>query len=651
MIKSVNTIRSLAIDSIEKANSGHPGICMGAAPMAYTLFNKQMNIDPKNPKWINRDRFVLSAGHGSALLYSLLHLSGFGLTIEDLKNFRQKDSKTPGHPENFLTSGIDVSTGPLGQGVSMAVGFAMGERFLAAKVNQENFDMIDHYTYVICGDGDLMEGAAYEATSLAGHLKLNKLIVLHDSNDISLDGELSISFSENMKARFEAIGWEHILVSDGENLDEINNAIAQAKKSDKPSMIEVKTIIGYGSDKKAGTSAAHGAPLGSEERSFARKSYGLEDVDFNVTTDVYEDFENGVGENGAKLFKNWTSKLEEYKVAHPKEAKLLARAMGEYDLELDMKAYTETVASRISSQYAINQIADQDELFIGGSADLSCSNNTVIKSDGKFIIDSDADRNIFFGVREFAMGCIVNGMSLHSNINTFASTFMVFSDYVKPAIRLASLMGISNTYVFTHDSVAVGEDGPTHQPVEQIAMFRALPNCNLIRPCDANEVQAAWKIAYEAKSTPTVLSLTRQNLENVSGDDLDVVFNNVARGAYVLQEDPGFTKIIIASGSEVKLALDTKKLLNLEGIKVRVVSMPSFELFDAQNVDYQLALFPREIDTYAVEMLSPFGWAKYTRDANRVFGVNTFGNSAPGNEVIEALGFTPESIVQFIKRG
>lgn len=651
MKNSVNTIRSLAIDAIETANSGHPGICMGAAPMGYVLFNQQMNIDPANPKWINRDRFVLSAGHGSALLYSLLHLSGYGVTIEDLKSFRQLGSLTPGHPENFLTKGVDVSTGPLGQGIAMAVGLAMGERYLSSKVNVDNFSMIDHYTYVLCGDGDLMEGISYEAMSLAGHLKLNKLIILHDSNDISLDGELNISFSENMKSRVEAQGWEYLIVENGEDLEAINGAIEQAKSSNRPTYIEVKTIIGYGADKKAGTSAAHGAPLGETELAFAKKSYNISQEPFTVSEEVYEDFNKNVVKKGNEKFKLWMEQYEEFQKCHPKKSDLLKRAMGDSILDIKMESYIEPVASRIASQYAINQIAAQDELFIGGSADLSCSNNTVIKTDGKFIVDGDDQRNIFFGVREFAMGAIINGLSLHSKLNTFASTFMVFSDYLKPAIRLASLMGIGNTYVFTHDSIAVGEDGPTHQPVEQIAMFRALPNCQLIRPCDANECQAAWKIAHESMKTPTVLSLTRQNLAPISGDDFDTVYNNVKKGAYVISDDQDFDKIIIASGSEVKLALDAKEILLSKGIKTRVVSMPSFELFDNQTEEYKQSVLPDGSDIYAVEMLSPFGWAKYTKDANKIYGVEKFGASGPGNLVLEKYGFTPENLANFVMKG
>ncbi len=646
---SINTIRTLAIEAIEKANSGHPGICMGSAPMAYSIFNQNLKATPLNPDWINRDRFVLSAGHGSALLYSVLHLTGYDVTIEDLKQFRQLGSKTPGHPESFETKGVDVTTGPLGQGFATSVGLAMAERYLAAKLNKPNYDIIDHYTYVLCGDGDLMEGISYEAASLAGHLELGKLIVLHDSNDISLDGELNFSFSEDVQARFKSQNWDVMLVEDGEDINAIDAAIKKAKTTDKPTFIEVKTTIGFGANKKAGTSAAHGAPLGEEELNYAKRSYGLEGESFNVSEEVYADFKENFMANGEKAYNEWTEQVLAYEKEYPKEAKILNRLLKNEKVDLKMQAVTDEIASRVASHKAINQIADQDELFIGGSADLSCSNNTTITTDKKFILDGDTERNIYYGVREFAMGAIANGISIHSSLNTFVSTFMVFSDYLKPAIRLASLVGLPVTYVFTHDSVMVGEDGPTHQPIEQIAMFRSLPNLNLIRPADANETQAAWKIAHESTSTPTVLSLTRQNLALISDVDLDVTYENVKKGAYVVYDQNDFTKTIVATGSEVKLAIDAAKELKESGIIARVVSMPSQELFDAQNQAYKESIIPNNIDTYAVEMLSPFGWEKYTKDSKRVFGLNRFGLSAPGAQVLEELGYTVKNVVNFIK--
>lgn len=649
MVNSINTIRTLAIEAIEKANSGHPGICMGSAPMAYSIFNQNLKATPMNPDWINRDRFILSAGHGSALLYSVLHLTGYDVTIEDLKSFRQLGSKTPGHPESFDTKGVDVTTGPLGQGFATSVGIAMAERYLSAKLNKPNYDIIDHYTYVLCGDGDLMEGISYEATSLAGHLGLDKLIVLYDSNDISLDGELNFSFSEDVQARFKAQNWDVMLVEDGEDIAAIDAAIKKAKTTDKPTLIEVKTTIGFGANKKAGTSAAHGAPLGEEELSYAKRSYGLEGESFSVNDEVYADFKENFNARGEKAYAEWTELVEAYKAEYQEEAKILDRLLNKEKVEVEMQAVTDEIATRVASHKAINQIANQDELFIGGSADLSCSNNTTINSDKKFILDGDKERNIYFGVREFAMGAIANGIAIHSSLNTFVSTFMVFSDYLKPAIRIASLVGLPVTYVFTHDSVMVGEDGPTHQPIEQIAMFRSLPNLNLIRPADANETQAAWKIAHESTKTPTVLSLTRQNLELISDADLDVTYENVKKGAYVVYNPENFTKTIVATGSEVKLSIDAAKELEKDGIIVRVVSMPSQELFDAQSNEYKQSIIPADTKTYAVEMLSPFGWEKYTKDSKRIFGLNRFGLSAPGAQVLEKLGYTVENLVKFIK--
>ncbi len=649
MVNSINTIRTLAIEAIEKANSGHPGICMGSAPMAYSIFNQNLKATPMNPDWINRDRFILSAGHGSALLYSVLHLTGYDVTIEDLKSFRQLGSKTPGHPESFDTKGVDVTTGPLGQGFATSVGIAMAERYLSAKLNKPNYDIIDHYTYVLCGDGDLMEGISYEATSLAGHLGLDKLIVLYDSNDISLDGELNFSFSEDVQARFKAQNWDVMLVEDGEDIAAIDTAIKKAKTTDKPTLIEVKTTIGFGANKKAGTSAAHGAPLGEEELSYAKRSYGLEGESFSVTDEVYADFKENFNARGEKAYAEWTELVEAYKTEYQEEAKILDRLLNKEKVEVEMQAVTDEIATRVASHKAINQIANQDELFIGGSADLSCSNNTTINSDKKFILDGDTERNIYFGVREFAMGAIANGVAIHSSLNTFVSTFMVFSDYLKPAIRIASLVGLPVTYVFTHDSVMVGEDGPTHQPIEQIAMFRSLPNLNLIRPADANETQAAWKIAHESTKTPTVLSLTRQNLELISDADLNVTYENVKKGAYVVYNPENFTKTIVATGSEVKLSIDAAKELEKDGIIARVVSMPSQELFDAQSNGYKHSIIPVDTETYAVEMLSPFGWEKYTKDSKRVFGLNRFGLSAPGAQVLEKLGYTVENLVKFIK--
>ncbi len=651
MNKSVNTIRTLAIEAIENANSGHPGICMGAAPMIYSLYNHQMKINPKNSDWINRDRFVLSAGHGSAMLYSILHLSGYNISIDDLKNFRQLDSITPGHPESFLTDGVDVSTGPLGQGIAMAVGMAMSERFLASKLNEPNYNIIDHFTYVLCGDGDLMEGVSYEACSIAGKMKLNKLILLHDSNKISLDGDLSISFNENLKIRFESMNWNYICVLDGEDVDAIDAAIYSAKSSDKPTIIEVKTIIGYGANKKVGTNKVHGAPLGKEELEYAKNSYGLNQDAFSVEKEVYEDFNKNVVKKGKNANEIWDSKLEEYKTKYPQKYLLYQQIIASKFKDIIMESYSKDVASRVASHEAINQIAKQDELFIGGSADLSSSNNTTINTDSKFIIDDDQQRNIYFGVRELAMGAIINGMAVHSKINVFASTFMVFSDYLKPAIRLSALMKLGNTFVFTHDSVAVGEDGPTHQPIEQIAMFRAMPNLNLIRPADANETIAAWHIAYMSNETPTVLSLTRQKLPILTSGNMKDIINDVEHGAYQIYGDDKFDTVLIASGSEVNLAIQVAIILQKKGMKISVVSMPSQELFNQMTKEYQLSIIPENCIVYAIELLSTFGWERYTKKTENIFGLNDFGMSGSAKMILDKLDYTPEKIAQKILKG
>lgn len=635
-MKNVNTLRALAIDTVQGANSGHPGICMGAAPMAYTLFREFMNVNVEDTNWINRDRFVLSAGHGSALLYSLMHLVGYGdVKMEDLKKFRTLNSKTPGHPENFETKGIDATTGPLGQGIATAVGMAMAQRYTASLVGE---DIIDHHTFVLCGDGDLQEGISYEACSYAGHNKLNKLVIMYDSNDITLDGKLSDNFSENIEGRFTAQGWNYIRVNDGEDLVAIKDAITNAKNSDKPTLIEVKTIIGHGSPNKQGTSSSHGAPLGEEEILLVKENYNLPMDKFNVDSDVYADFAN-IQERGLKAYEAWNEKVA--KLDADKLA-ILKRLQNKEKVVLDMAENKETIATRIGSQFAINQIASQDNLFIGGSADLSCSNNTIIKTDGKFLIDNDSERNIFFGIREFAMGAMVNGMTLHSGLTIFGSTFMVFSDYLKPAIRLAALMELPVIYPFTHDSIAVGEDGPTHQPIEQLSMFRSMPNTNVFRPCDANETQAAWQVAYESTKTPSILSLTRQNLENVTADSYADVLANFKKGAYVILDCDNVERILIASGSEVKLAIDVAKKLG----NTRVVSMPCQELYDMQSAEYKEEILPRNIDKTYIELGATNGNYKY---ANNVIGMDTFGRSGEASTVLSYFDFTVDKIAERIE--
>ncbi|EUB24334.1 transketolase [Streptococcus sp. AS20] len=651
---SVNAIRFLGIDAIEKSKSGHPGVVMGAAPMAYDLFTKQMRINPEVPNWINRDRFVLSAGHGSMLLYALLHLSGFkDVTMEEIKNFRQWGSKTPGHPEFGHTAGVDATTGPLGQGISMATGFAQAERFLAAKYNREGYNIFDHYTYVICGDGDLMEGVSSEAASYAGLQKLDKLIVLYDSNDINLDGETKDSFTESVRARYDAYGWHTDLVKDGTDLEAINAAIEAAKVSGKPSLIEVKTVIGYGSPNKQGTNAVHGAPLGAEEVAATRTALTWDYEPFEIPEEVYEDYRVNVAERGAQAYAEWTSLVEAYKTAYPELASEVTAIIEGHDpVEIKESDFpvVETgfsQATRNSSQDALNAAAKVLPTFLGGSADLAHSNMTYIKEDG---LQDDAhrlNRNIQFGVREFAMGTILNGMALHGGLRVYGGTFFVFSDYVKAAVRLSALQGLPVTYVFTHDSIAVGEDGPTHEPIEHLAGLRAIPNLTVFRPADARETQAAWYLALKSQTTPTALVLTRQNLTVEAETD----FNKVAKGAYVVYETVGgFDTILLASGSEVNLAVAAAKELEAQGEKVRVVSVPSTDIFDAQDVAYKEEILPNAVRRrVAIEMAATQSWYKYVGLDGSVIGIDKFGASAPAAKVMKEYGFTVEHIVEVVK--
>lgn len=649
---SVNAIRFLGIDAIEKSKSGHPGIVMGAAPMAYSLFTKELRVNPSQPNWINRDRFILSAGHGSMLLYGLLHLSGFeDVTIDEIKNFRQWGSKTPGHPEFGHTTGVDATTGPLGQGISTATGFAQAERYLAAKYNRDGFPIFDHYTYVICGDGDLMEGVSAEAASYAGLQKLEKLIVLYDSNDINLDGETKDAFTENVRARYDAYGWHTDLVTDGTDVDAIFAAIEKAKTAGKPSLIEIKTVIGYGSPNKAGSNAAHGAPLGPEEAEATRKALDWNYAPFEIPEEVYADFKENVADRGAAAYDAWVKLVEDYKAAYPELADevtaiLEGRELAELKPE-DFPVYENgfSQATRNSSQDAINAAAAVLPNFFGGSADLAHSNMTVIKGEGLQDAANPLNRNIQFGVREFAMGTILNGMAAHGGLRVFGGTFFVFSDYVKAAVRLSALQGLPVTYVFTHDSIAVGEDGPTHEPIEHLAGLRAMPNLNVFRPADARETQAAWYLSLSSKSTPSALVLTRQNLTVEEGTD----FDKVAKGAYVVYDTEGFDTILIASGSEVNLAVKAAKELAAAGTKVRVVSVPSTELFDAQDAAYKEEILPNAIRRrLAIEMGATQGWYKYVGLDGKVLGIDTFGASAPAQTVIDNYGFTVENVVKLV---
>ncbi len=655
---SISSIRTLAIDSIEKANSGHPGMPMGAAPMAYKLWTSFMNHNPKNPTWFNRDRFVLSAGHGSALLYSMLHLSGYDLSIEDLKQFRQWGSKTPGHPEYKHTAGVDATTGPLGQGIAMAVGMAMAERHLASVYNRDSYQVVDHFTYSICGDGDLMEGVSAEAASLAGHLKLGRLVVLYDSNDISLDGDLDKSFSESVEQRFKSYGWQYLRVEDGNDLAALTSALEEAKSDENhPTLIEVKTVIGYGSPNKSGKSASHGAPLGADEIKLTKEAYKWTfEEDFYVPEEVYDHFKKTIADNGAKKEQEWTELVKQYESEYPELAKQFKLAISDklsegWDKDIPVYEEGKSLASRASSGEVLNSIAKNLPSLIGGSADLAGSNNTMLKGEKDFTPENFEGRNIWFGVREFAMGAAMNGIALHGGLRIFGGTFFVFSDYLKPAIRLAAIMGLPVTYVFTHDSIAVGEDGPTHEPVEQLAGLRAIPNLSVIRPADGNETAAAWKLSLESADKPTALVLTRQNLPTIKGTDANA-YEGVSKGAYVISPASKETPdaLLVAAGSEVGLAVEAQKALETEGISVSVVSMPSWDRFEQQSAEYKNSVLPKTVKKrLAIEMGSSLGWHRYAGDEGEVLAIDTFGASAPGNKILAEYGFTVENVVARLK--
>lgn len=656
--KAINTIRALSVDAIHKANSGHPGLPLGAAPMAYVLWTKFLKINPlTSTNWTNRDRFILSAGHGSALLYSLLHLSGYEVSLEDMKNFRQWDSKTPGHPEVGHTDGVEATTGPLGQGIAMAVGMAMSEAHLSAEYNKEKFKIVDHNTYVLCGDGDLMEGVSQEACSLAGHLKLGKLIALYDSNDISLDGPTSKSFTENVGERFKAYGWEHILVEDGNDLNEIYEAIKSAKENTaQPTLIEVKTVIGFGSEHQ-GTSKVHGSPLNEKDIRSIKESYGFDaNSNFKVDKDVRSHFISEIVLPGSALEKAWNEQFTQYQNAYPKMATQYTQAFKgtlpkDWEEELQFEISEVNIASRSSSQRIIQSLADRIPYLWGGSADLSASNNTMIANTTEFQANNYQGRNIWFGVREFAMAAIMNGIQLHGGTRIYGGTFFVFVDYLRAAIRLSALQNLPVTYVLTHDSIAVGEDGPTHEPVEQLASLRCMPNLNVIRPADHNETIEAWKIAVKSNQTPTVLVLSRQNLPTLS-DVAQNVKNGVKKGGYIISPSKGSLPagILIATGSEVHLAIKAQEKLLRRGIDVSVVSLPSFRLFEAQSEEYKEKILPKEVaKRLSIEMGSSFGWERYVGDQGKIMSIDKFGASAPGELVVENYGFTVANIVRLFE--
>ncbi|WP_248931181.1 transketolase [Paenibacillus hamazuiensis] len=655
---SIDTIRTLSIDAVQKANSGHPGMPMGAAPMGYELYARVMKHNPENPQWINRDRFVLSAGHGSMLLYSLLHLSGYDLPMEELKQFRQWGSLTPGHPEVYHTPGVDATTGPLGQGFGMAVGMALAEAHLAAVYNKENYRIIDHYTYVICGDGDLMEGISSEAASLAGHQKLGKLIVLYDSNDISLDGELSLSFAEQAKSRFEGYGWQYLRVEDGNDLEALHKAILEAQADYRPTLIEVKTIIGYGSPNKAGKgghAGPHGSPLGADEVVLTKKAYGWdENQHFHVPEEVYAHF-NEAKQRGIKAEAEWKQMFAEYAKQYPELAKQFEQAVaGELPAGWDKDIPADADASkgtRTASGTVLNAIAQNVPFLVGGSADLESSTMTHMKGLGVMHAKDYSGRNIYFGVREFGMGAAINGMLLHGGLKVFGGTFFVFSDYLRPAIRLASIMGVPAIYVFTHDSIGVGEDGPTHEPIEQLAALRVIPGVTVIRPADGSETAAAWRYAVENKKGPVALVYSRQAAAKLEGSEKAA--EGVLKGAYVLSDAPGGKPQVqlIATGTEVQLAVQAQKQLAEQGIAARVISMPSWELFDKQPQSYKDSVILPDVKArLAIEMAHPMGWDRYVGDQGAVLGIDKFGASAPGPVVIKEYGFTVENVVAQAKQ-
>lgn len=641
--QAVNSLRFMSIDMIEKANSGHPGITIGAAPMAYALWEKVMNFNPNDDKWMNRDRFVLSAGHGSALLYSLLHFNNFDVTINDIKNFRQLDSKTPGHPEVGVTPGVDASTGPLGQGLGMAVGMALAETHLAAIYNKPNFPIIDHYTYALVGDGDLMEGISQEAINIAGDKKLGKLIVLYDSNDISLDGPTNLSTNEDEAERFKAAGWDYEFVADGNDLVAITKAIESAKSTDKPTLIEVKTVIGYNTP-DAGTNKVHGSALGAENVSKTRTNFGWEYEPFEYPDEVVNRF-NSYVESKQSAYEKWEKLFADYQKQYPNDAiQLYSHELNVDGLEDNYKTDDE-VATRVVSFDALQQLAKKNPQFWGGSADLFSSNKTNLKSEDAFDAKNYQGRNIYFGVREFGMAAAVNGINLHQGSRAYVSTFMVFSDYLKAAIRLAALQHLPSIFVFTHDSLAVGEDGPTHEPIEQLAMLRTIPNVQVFRPADAHETVEAWRTIAKTTDRPSVLVLSRQKLPVLS----ETEHAKVGHGAYIVSKAKSDTPdgILLASGSEVKLALEAKKVLLEQGnYDIQVVSVPSIELFNQQSQEYKEQVLPKSVrHRLAIEMGNTQLWWQFVGIDGKVLGVDTFGKSGKGPEVMKQFGFTVDHVV------
>ena len=649
--KCVNTIRTLSMDAVQAANSGHPGMPMGMADVAFVLWTKFLKHNPKNPNWFDRDRFILSAGHGSMLLYSLLHLTGYDLPLDELKNFRQFGSKTPGHPEFGHTPGVETTTGPLGQGFATGVGMAMAEEFMAETFNKKDYNLIDHYTYAIVSDGDLMEGISHEAASLAGHLKLSKLIYLYDSNRISIDGSTDLSFTDDSKKRFEAYGWD-VQEIDGHNHDEIEQAIKNAQKTDTPSLIECKTKIGYGSPNKEGTSDSHGAPLGHDEIKLTKEKLGVDpDAVFHIPEEVMQEMRSAV-DRGVELEATWKNELSNYEKVYPVDGvafkKFVSRTLPKnWDKVLPVfDADAKGMATRKSSGLVINEISKYIHNLVGGSADLTGSNLTYLDGIDVFTSSNRGGRNLYYGVREHAMAAAMNGMALHGGVIPFGGTFLVFSDYNKPSIRIAALSKIPSIFVFTHDSIGLGEDGPTHQPIEHLAALRATPNVNVFRPADANETAYCWKAAIETADGPSLLVLTRQGLPTLDR----TVFGDAKgseNGAYILKKESkdSIDLILIATGSEVQIALETASLLEDKGYSVRVVSMPCIELFEKTSGDYREIVLPKSVkNRISIEAGATYGWHKWVGSEGLTIGIDQFGVSAPFQQAYDHFGITPGKI-------
>jgi len=650
---AINTIRLLSVDAVQKANAGHPGLPMGAAPMTYVLWQKHLHHNPKNPKWPNRDRFVLSGGHGSMLLYSMLHLTGYDLSLDELKAFRQYGSRTPGHPESFLTPGVEASTGPLGQGATNAVGMAMAERFLAGRYNRPGHEIVNHFTYAMLGDGDMMEGITHEAASLAGHLKLGKLVWLYDDNKISLDGPTSLHFTEDVGKRFEAYGWHVQKVAQGDSdVDAIDKAIAAAKTDPRPSLIMVRTTIGFGSPHKAGTCEAHGAPLGADEVKATKVALGWDpDKQFYIPDEAKAHFAAAV-DRGSLAEAEWQKRFDAWAAANPALASEWKTALrGELPADWDAAIPTYEVkdepATRVSGGKILAAIASKVPWFLGGDADLSCSTMTALPGQGDFSGETGLGRNIHYGVREHAMGAIANGIAYHGQMRSFTATFFVFSDYERPAVRLAALSKLPVIFVFTHDSIGVGEDGPTHQPIEHLAALRAIPNLWVMRPADGNETAEAYRLAMQRTDGPVAMILSRQKAPTLDRTKVAPA-TGVARGAYVLCETAGGSPqvVLIATGSEVTLALAAQEKLAASGVRARVVSMPSCELFAAQAADYRDSVLPRGLPRVSVEAASSFGWHRWVGDRGTVIGIDRFGASAPGPTLFKQFGFTADHVAQ-----